>query len=367
MSSLTISSKYNKKGNILISDQFNNRVIETTPTGEIVWQFGLGPNDFSANSPIGTNDAERVGKYTLIACTGTPAGLIPQAPDGAVDNRVLLVDVAGNIVFQYGVFGQTGPPPNGLLNVPVQTTFVPHRSEKSKSQCECKCQCQCFSDSEPCLDLKEIKKGTILITDQGNNRIIQVDFKGNIVWQYPGTNTNPNDQLSSPNSAEKLKNGNVLIADEGNNRAIEVNLNDQVVKVFTAKTTLGACAFASRLSNGNTLLTDAGNNRIVEVDPNDNIVWQYITNAEYLSIADPAPSKALRLENGNTIIANQFDNQIIEINKGNVIVARYGLPLAGGAGPIGDNVGYDTRTIQLGLYSPYGAMIIGDYTGVTKP
>ena len=56
------------------------------PSGPIVWSFGLGPNDFSANSIIGVNDAERVADYTLMAGTGTPAGVIPQSPGGAPDN-----------------------------------------------------------------------------------------------------------------------------------------------------------------------------------------------------------------------------------------------------------------------------------------
>lgn len=103
-----LSREFNRDGNVLIADQFNNRVIEITPAGEIVWSFGLGPEDFSARSPIGVNDAQRVGPFTLLAGTGTPAGVILQAPGGAVDNRVLLVDPAGQIVWQYGQFGQTG-------------------------------------------------------------------------------------------------------------------------------------------------------------------------------------------------------------------------------------------------------------------
>ncbi len=44
----------------------------------------------------------------------------------------------------------------------------------------------------------------------------------------------------------------------------------------------------------------------------------------------------------------------------------YGLPLAGG-GAIGNNVGYDLHTTQKGLYSPYDAKVVGDYTGLTPP
>jgi hypothetical protein len=324
---------FNKPGNILIADQFNNRVIEADANGNIVWHFGLGPNDFSARSIIGCNDAQRVGTLTLMAGTGTPPGVIPQAPGGAVDNRVVLVDPFGHILWQYGQFGQTGDGPN-LLNTPVQCTWLPDTH--------------------------------VLITDQGNGRIIEVNLRKQIVWEYPGSNTNPADQLNSPNSAELLENGHILISDENNNRAIEVTRDDVIVKTFTAGGTVGPVAFSSRLPNGDTLLTDAGNSRAVEVDGNDNFVWQYVTDTDPLSVAAPLPTRAVRLRNGDTLISDQFNNRVIRVSMAGKIVADYGLPLAGG-GAIGNNVGYNLHTTQKGLYSPYDAKIIGDYTGLTPP
>ena len=41
------SEGFNRPGNILIADQFNNRVVEIDQSGKIVWSFGLGPDDFS--------------------------------------------------------------------------------------------------------------------------------------------------------------------------------------------------------------------------------------------------------------------------------------------------------------------------------
>src|SRR5438309_4554705 len=94
------SSEFNRPGNILITDQFNNRVIEIDPAGNIVWHFGNGPNDVSANSIVGTNDAERVGTLTLMAGTGAPGGTEPlcPSPNGCVDNRVLLVNQQHHIL-----------------------------------------------------------------------------------------------------------------------------------------------------------------------------------------------------------------------------------------------------------------------------
>src|SRR5713226_3374335 len=191
---LTTNSKFNQVGNILITDQFNNRVIEIDPAGNIVWQVGNGPGDTSANAIVGTNDAERVGNLTLMSGTGIPAGATRNCKkSGCVDNRVLLVDRGGNIVWHYGQFGVTGFGPD-QLNTPVQNTYLP-------------------------------TSGNVLITDQGNERIIEVRCRDNaIVWQYgeDGVVGNGPNQLNNPNAAELLANGHILISDENNNRAIEV-------------------------------------------------------------------------------------------------------------------------------------------------
>src|SRR5712692_908204 len=228
---------FNQPGNILITDQFNNRVIEIDPAGNIVWRFGSGPGDTSANAIVGTNDAERVGDLTLMSGTGIPPGATTNCRSGCVDNRVILVDRDGNIVWQYGQFGVTGFGPN-QLNTPVQNTFLP-------------------------------SNGNVLITDQGNERIIEVQRSNNaIVWQYGqnGVVGNGRNQLNNPNAAELLANGHILISDENNNRAIEVThtMPSRIVATFTAQGTVSGVAFASRLPSGNTLLTDSNNARIVE-------------------------------------------------------------------------------------------------------
>jgi hypothetical protein len=320
---------FNRPGNILIADQFNNRVIEVNnQTGEIIWQFGLGPLDFSEHSIIGTNDAQRVDEFTLMAGTGIPANVDPNAPNGVADNRVILVDRRGRIRWQYGQFGVTGSGPN-QLNTPVQSTWLPNRH--------------------------------VLITDQGNQRVIEVTHDKAIVWQYGTTGVagiGP-DQLNNPNSAELLENGHILIADENNNRAIEVthDANPQIVATFTVGGTASGVAFASRLPNGNTLITDSNNSRIVEVDPNDNPVWVYFTNVPNGNTA-PLPTRALRLKNGNTIISDQFNDRVIVVDRNMNIVAQYGNL---------NTIGYGVDNTAEGLYAPYDAKVIGDYTGITPP
>jgi hypothetical protein len=325
--------KFNQPGNILITDQFNNRVIEIDPNGNIVWQFGSGPGNITPSAIIGTNDAERVGDLTLMAGTGIPPAptTTTHCKKGCADNRVLLVDRRGNIVWQYGEFGVTGSGFN-QLNTPVQNTYLP----------------QSNGDDH------------VLITDQGNGRIIEVRRSDKaIVWEYDG--------LNNPNAAELLTNGHILISDENNNQALEVTHTtpSTVMAMFTSAggTAFSGVAFASRLPNGHTLITDSNNNRIVETDVHGNVFWQYFTNNRSDSNPSPLPTRAVRLANGDTLISDQFNHQVIRVDrsllsgKSGVIVASYGTI---------NNPGFNPST-AIEMNGPYSAYVIGDYTGITPP
>jgi hypothetical protein len=348
---------FNAHGNYVIADQFNNRVIEVSPNGRIVWQFGLGPADFSENSIIGTNDAQRVGELTLMAGTGTPGGQ-PEAPsctdpNGCPDNRVLLVNRPGMILWQYGTFGPGGSGPN-QLNTPVQNTWLPRDDDETSG-------------------IPGVPPGHVLITDQANERIIEVTLGKQIVWQYGTTSVSgkgPN-LLNNPNCAELLKNGHILICDENNNQALEVTHTTPSTIVNTYTTAGGmpfsGVAFASRLPGGHTLITDSGNSRIVETDEAGDVFFQYFTNSDPNSnprcsngsCTGPLPTRAVRLRNGNTLISDQYNHRVIEVNHDGKIVRTFGAI---------NSLGYDTRSVaDGGLNSPYDAKRIGDYTGITPP
>lgn len=315
------SGGFNQPGNVLISDQFNNRAIEVDRNHHIVWSFGSGNPKLCNPGPgtiIGLNDAERVGDgLTILAGTGIPAGADPLLPGGCVDNRVIVVDQGGNIVWQYGQAGVTGSGPNEL-NVPVFAIQTPNHN--------------------------------ILIVDQANERVIEVDKNTKqIVFHYGCPTCN---LLNNPNSVELLDNGHFLIADENNNRVIEITRAGQIVWEYHDQ--LKFAAFASRLPNGDTLITDSGHSRIIEVTPGKRVVFEYFTDTSPKSNSAPLPTNAVELANGNISIADQFNDRAFIIDRQKTSEFQQGM-----INVVGN--GFDQ------LDAPYTAFVIGDYTGQTRP
>ena len=150
-------------GQVLIADQFNNRIIEVDrSTHQILWQFGDGSDVPGAHSVVGSNDAVRFGDLTLISGTGIPVANPPlpgcsNVVSGCPDNRVLIVDRHGDIVWQIGKGGVTGAGFNEL-NSPVHAVVLP--------------------------DFPHHSGRHIMITDQGNSRVIVVNLMREIIWQY---------------------------------------------------------------------------------------------------------------------------------------------------------------------------------------
>jgi hypothetical protein len=318
---------FNTPGNILIADQYNNRVIEVDPkTNNVVWTFGDGSSTAGPTSVVGPNDAERVGNITLIAGTGVPPGAEPTCPSGCPDNRVMLVNQQGQIVMQYGQAGVTGSGPNEL-NTPVCSVLLPNQN--------------------------------VMITDQGNQRVIIVNAQNQIVWQYGQTGVSGAgfNQLNNPNSAEMLTNGNVLMADENNNRVIEVNPRTYEV-VWQYPSTpdpalLNGAAFASRLPDGNTLISDSNNNRIIEVTRTGTVVFLYST-LDPAGNPNPLPTRAVRLRGGLTLISDQYNDRVIAVTQAGQIKFTQGMLNVPGNG------------FNM-LNGPYDAKVVGDYFGLTHP
>jgi len=318
----------NDEGHIIISDQFNNRVIEVNKrTKEIVWSFGDGSPNPGPNSIGAPNDALRAESYTLISGTGTTD--VP-------DNRVIIVNEHGHIVQTIENFENDVSTP---INTPVCAIFVPQSNN--------------------------VLNEDLIITDQVNSRIIQTHRNNDGSYEE----TVLFDALQVPNSAELYRiegKRHLLVTDEAAGLVYEVNLDvvpHAIVWQYPSNpdcTKLSAPAFASRLPNGHYLITDAAGpsdncapSGVIEVNRQGDVVWRYETRGTTATFSSQ-PTRAVRLCNGNTLISDQFNHQVIEINRDRQIVWEYGHYQQEGTG-----AGF--------LNAPYDAKVIGDFTGLTLP
>jgi len=159
-----------------------------------------------------------------------------------------------------------------------------------------------YEDNDGCPDFISYN---ILISDTGNNRVIEVDKETkSIVWFYASG-------LSMPSDAERLSNGNTLITDTQNNRIIEVAPNKSIVWQCSnprypdgTPSPLSSPADAHRLPNGNTLITDTNNSRVIEVNQSNIIVWEIAGRLKN-------PKDAIRLWNGSTLVVDTGNNRIV--------------------------------------------------------
>ena len=119
-------------------------------------------------------------------------------------------------------------------------------------------------------------QGTYLVSVFGMGYVVEYDKDFKEIWKY---------NCKQPWSAIRLKNGNTLITNEADALAIEVNAKGETVWEFNTRKDLPeAYRFSSapqtctRLANGNTIFTSRGDNKgngpqLVEVTPDKKVVW----------------------------------------------------------------------------------------------
>lgn len=230
-----LSAERLRNGNTLIAEGDNQRVVEVSPGGEVVWSFRA----YDLNAPFYPVQVHRLDNgNTLIV-------------DWA-SHRVIEISRKKELVWQYGRTGISGSGP-GELNYPA--------------------------------DAVRLQNGNTLITDTENERVIEVTARKEIVWQFgiTGTAWVGGEYLNNPLSAVRLDNGNTLIVDEENSRILEVDKNKNIVWQYggtrgNGPGQLNSPHSAVRSGNGNTLIADHDNHRIIEVGPNGKVVWQYGDN-----------------------------------------------------------------------------------------
>jgi hypothetical protein len=137
--------------------------------------------------------------------------------------------------------------------------------------------------------VRSVPGGGYLVAHEADGKVREYDRKGNVIWQYA---LDLNNQPASPGltghgvnvfSAKRLPNGNTLIGGGNNNRVIEVNKAGQIVWSVESKDlpgiTLAWVTTIDLLPNGNLIFgnSHAGpdNPQLIEVTRDKKVVWKF--------------------------------------------------------------------------------------------
>ncbi len=182
---------------------------------------------------------------------------------------------------------------------------------------------------------QRLANGTTMIVESGPARIIEVDRLGRIQHEVALKVDHPNAH-SDTRLARKLPNGHYLVAHEADgyvreydNRGkvvwdYEVPLFGQEKKGGHGPEAFGNSVFyATRLKNGNTLIGTGNGHSVLEVTPGKEIVWK-VTQKDLPGITLAWVTRVERLPNGNTLIGNCHagpeNPQFIEVTRDKKVV-----------------------------------------------
>ncbi|MEB3298701.1 MAG: PQQ-binding-like beta-propeller repeat protein [Candidatus Sericytochromatia bacterium] len=327
-------------GSLLVCDTGNQRVIELDANRQIRWAHRIPPVRGGAVARDPYAAARDAGNRTWIAgrsgvmCVESDGRLAHEFTLGAPSPTVELPASPGGppTAAQAEVpvpEGRESPLP---VNMPETLLFADrqrHRILEVDRKMQVVWQYTGLSGGErqrlaqPRFGWRTPQGGT-LVADTGHHRILEIRDNA-IVWQFGklGERGSGPKQLDEPASVERTPQGTFLVADMGNRRVLEVNVGQEII---WRKDNLMAPSHATRLPGGHVLVTDWGGHVVYEFDAQGRTVWAFGQpgNAGQAHGQLFHPEHATRLTNGHTLIADTQNHRVLEIDPTGKRVWQYG-------------------------------------------
>lgn len=294
---------------ILIADKLNNRVIIVDPQGRIIWQYPR-PGDLKKGETFLVPDDAFF----------TPDGkqIVVTEED---DEIIRVVDIATHAVtYHYGTSGVPDSTPEHLHH-PDDAMMLPDR--------------------------------TIMSADIMNCRLIAIPAGGANIGKQFGNGQcvhNPPASYGSPNGAFPLRDGNFLVTEINGSWVDEITPKGDV-RWSVRLPSVAYPSDSNEIRAGVYLTVDYSDpGQIVEFDKTGKILWRYApTGTQALN----HPSLALSLPNGDIIANDDYNHRVIVVDpRTNKIVWQYGADHAAGHAP-----GLLANPDGVDLYPPHSLTI----------
>lgn len=296
-------------GPVLIADRNNNRLLEVSPTGHVLWEFPR-PGDLSRGQTF------KVPDDAFFSPDGRQV-IATQEDDFVVS----VIDVASHrIVYRLGHPGIPGSGPNYL-----------------------------FNPDDALLD----RSGQIILADIKNCRLLTVQMPSHrIVHQLGQTGAclhQPGVSFGSPNGDFPMRNGNRVVT-EINGDWVDVLSPSGHVLSSTNAPGFSYPSDTNEVRPGVLLSADYTNPGAIETfTPGGKLLWRYAPSG---GGALNQPSLALPLPNGDVLANDDYNHRVIVIDpRTNRIVWQYGHTHVPGRQP-----GYLAKPDGVDLAAPYSLM-----------
>jgi hypothetical protein len=269
-------------GPVLIADRNNNRVIEVSPQGQVLWRFPAAPGDLAPGQTFQVPDDAFF----------SPDGrsVIATQED---DHVISVIDVARpRIVYRYGHAGVSGSE-DGYLHNPDDALLMPSGEILTADIMNCRllvirppqhrplrqlgrtgsCEHQPGASFGSPNGAFPMSSGETVVTEINGNWIdvIGRDGRKRLATHPPG--------FSYPSDTNEVRPGLFLSVDYTSPGAIETFTSSGKLEWRYAPggaSALDHPSLALPLPNGDVLANDDRNHRVIVVDPRTNrIVWQY--------------------------------------------------------------------------------------------
>jgi outer membrane protein assembly factor BamB len=293
-------------GNVLIADKLNNRLLEVTPQGKVVWRFPR-PGDLTGGQSFQVPD-------DAFYASGGKEVVATQEDNFTIS---LINTATHRITYRYGHPGVPGSSPGYVYNPD---------------------------------DAIRLSNGNIIAADIKNCRLIQLrpPLQSPVaqVGSTGGCSHDPPNAFGSPNGAFPTSDGGVVVTE----------INGDWVDVFdrkgrlTATTNPPGYAYPSDTNEvrpGVYLTVDYEQpGGIMEFDAHGKVLWRYApSGGDQLN----HPSLALPLPNGDVLVNDDYNHRVIVVDpRTNRIVWQYGHTGVSGTGP-----GYLNNPDGVDLAEPY--------------
>jgi hypothetical protein len=194
-----------------------------------------------------------------------------------------------------------------------------------------------------------LPNGNTLVVDAGNQRVLEIDQLGGVVWTYKAMNVTGGTGVKDPVLAKRVADNHVLIAGRQGicevDRDLELQWEYHLVPTHSPAKTAASAAVRAEAAQpapqqlrvaaesdvpiqlpNRFLQADRSHNRVWEVDRQKEIVWQYTGMGAAGS--DRAqldrPHYARRLRNGNTLITDTGHHRVLEVTPAGATVWEFG-------------------------------------------